>query len=67
MGKFFYATESQLKQINQLMDLKKRDDYVVLQMSEHFTDIVKYNDKFDTVVFLTVPTKSLFDRNSSSY
>lgn len=54
-SKFFYITEEDLNKINLLFKYKDPSSEVVLQQNERFADVVKYNDKYDTLVFLTIP------------
>lgn len=59
MSKFFYINREQLDEIAALLDKQSDQDYIVLQQGDKFSDVVKYNSKYDTAVFLTVSNDSL--------
>lgn len=59
MSKFFYINREQLEEIAALLDKQSDHDFIVLQQGEKFSDVVKYNSKYDTAVFLTVSNQSL--------
>lgn len=59
MSKFFYINREQLDEIAALLDKQSDRDFIVLQQGEKFSDVVKYNSKYDTAVFLTVSNESL--------
>ena len=59
MSKFFYVNREQLDEIGALLDKQSDRDFILLQRGEKFSDVVKYNRKYDTAVFLTVTNESL--------
>lgn len=63
MSKFFYVDRKQLNEIQSLIDKQSEEDLIILQTGERFSDVVKYNSKYDTVVFLTMSNDSLFSKH----
>ena len=59
MSKFFYINREQLDEIAALLDKQSDRDYILLQQGDKFSDVVKYNSKYDTAVFLTVSNDTL--------
>ena len=62
MSKFYYINREQLREVESLLNKQSERDVVVLQRGEKFSDVVKYNGKYDTAVFLTVSNSSLSDK-----
>lgn len=60
MSKFFYINRKQLLEVESLLDKQSECDFVVLQQGDKFSDVVKYNPKYDTAVFLTVSNEKLY-------
>ena len=59
MSKFFYVNREQLDCIHCLLEKQSEKEFVMLQHGDKFSDVVKYNSKYDTAVFLTVSNDSL--------
>jgi len=60
MSKFFYINKRQLLEVQSLLNKQSESDFVVLQQGDKFSDVVKYNSKYDTAVFLTVSNDKLY-------
>lgn len=54
MSKFYYVTRDQVYLIEKLLEDRDPSRQIVLNESDRFKDVVRYNSKYDTAVFLTI-------------
>lgn len=56
MSKFYYVTREQVYLIEKLLEDRDPSRQIVLNESDRFKDVVRYNKQYDTAVFLTICT-----------
>lgn len=60
MSKFYYINLDQLKRVEQLLLDQDTSMQIVLKENERFKDVVRYSEKYNTAVFLTIPKEPEF-------
>lgn len=58
--KFYYLDEDKYLAIGHLFQKQSEEDFVLLNSFGDFSDIARWNSKYNTIVFVSVPTKSLY-------